>query len=641
MITKKITKRGEGHQRKFNAHSFDEENALNELVKMRRKRSRGDQPAFTRASHRAANVLNAYLPQKAKTTSRHNADIQQLVRYLLEGNEGVEIRDRVRDIASQNMVFEDGKRLEAEELYECAQDMAETAALSTRIRSSAFLHYVVALPAIDKKFAQHRFWNAYVKEALAALSMEDHQALWVSHKDTESPHAHLVINKVHPLTGKVNDPSFDLVKFEELNRKFERRYGLQTTPGRWIDPATCKAYDWQKVKSGEIHIPRKRKNNTPAHMKKFAREVSEKLSGTKPFSTSQSWDELEKELRKHGLYLRAKGNGMVIESVDGDACKLTQVAGKGNGRTHLQKRFHMTWERYWKERYQSSHAITPDQRKAEYFAKRKRKQQENLAQIYEMTKPKKSLPSAEKTDHPPKQKASPLVTPQYKGVTIMQDKLQNTREPFRPCAISVGTDAGLMDEWLRARGFEHLKIIHMLKVDLIALKRRLSSADIKSCISHTSKALLEITEYLDRNRKDSHACAIDPVEKGLERSLAILSFPGEPHELELVLESGIPSENGSFVIEIDEDDEEQCRQQKERIRTTNSDLLQILLKIAYEADFMLRGTKKRTSEGAGKKRRIKAGITAIKQELTSRGEPHAPNPYTKKSRDNKWARGSR
>ena len=47
--------------------------------------------------------------------------------------------------------------------------------------------------------------EACVRASLSALGLEEHQALLYGHGDPDHPHVHVLVNRVHPVTGRVPD----------------------------------------------------------------------------------------------------------------------------------------------------------------------------------------------------------------------------------------------------------------------------------------------------------------------------------------------------------------------------------------------------------------------------------------------------
>jgi len=61
-------------------------------------------------------------------------------------------------------------------------------------------------------YLRHMGWNA-------------HQAVYVAHNDTVHPHLHIVLNRIHPETGRVLDDAFSKNRSQEWAREYERAQG--------------------------------------------------------------------------------------------------------------------------------------------------------------------------------------------------------------------------------------------------------------------------------------------------------------------------------------------------------------------------------------------------------------------------------
>ena len=60
---------------------------------------------------------------------------------------------------------------------------------------------------------------------LKHMGWEEHQAVYVCHTDTAHPHLHIILNRVHPETGKVLDDSFSRNRTQEWARAYEQERG--------------------------------------------------------------------------------------------------------------------------------------------------------------------------------------------------------------------------------------------------------------------------------------------------------------------------------------------------------------------------------------------------------------------------------
>jgi len=289
---------------------------------------------------------------------QHKVDFRTLGEYLLEGEKqedgAREFPDGENRVATSfcvnTGVADDFAELSPDQVRDVSDWMGSTAALNKRIRKSAAVHYVMSLPSQDAKKSTPEFWRNVAPRVLDALDMAEHEAMFVVHKDTDNPHMHVMINRVHPTKETAVDPFRDLIALEELNRKLEKEFNLKSEPGRHIDPQTVKTYDWEAVRRGEIEVPQRRKRMTRVQMEQFARQAKKDLAD-KPFSEAESWFALEQRLGKQGYSLRAEGRGMKL-CRDGVEVKLTKVAGKGLGREKLEAKFG-AWNDYQGDKAQA------------------------------------------------------------------------------------------------------------------------------------------------------------------------------------------------------------------------------------------------------------------------------------------------
>jgi hypothetical protein len=143
-----------------------------------------------------------------------------LARYLLHGRTGRE-HDRVAWTKTHNLVLHDPER--------AARLMQATAAQNHRVEHPVY-HLVVSFdpqdhptPAIMRQVADR---------LLADLRLAEHQALVVAHKDRAHAHLHVVVNRVHPDSGRAWNPWQDFVDTQRTLRTLERELGLRPVEGR-------------------------------------------------------------------------------------------------------------------------------------------------------------------------------------------------------------------------------------------------------------------------------------------------------------------------------------------------------------------------------------------------------------------------
>lgn len=71
-----------------------------------------------------------------------------------------------------------------------------------------------------------------VDSSLKALGAEAHQAVIICHRDQKHPHVHVVVNRVHPETGRMLATSNDRLKLSDWANAYERERGQILTPLR-------------------------------------------------------------------------------------------------------------------------------------------------------------------------------------------------------------------------------------------------------------------------------------------------------------------------------------------------------------------------------------------------------------------------
>jgi Relaxase/Mobilisation nuclease domain len=153
-----------------------------------------------------------------------------LARYLATGRSG-DHPERVAWSTSRNLPTDDPEL--------AGKIMRATAAQNVRAQQPV---YHLAL-SFDPKDAVDRVAMERVADrVLAALDLQRHQVLIVSHRDREHPHVHLLINRVHPDTGLVWNRWQDRAVVQQVLRDEERALGLRIVPGRLasVDSTTSK-----------------------------------------------------------------------------------------------------------------------------------------------------------------------------------------------------------------------------------------------------------------------------------------------------------------------------------------------------------------------------------------------------------------
>lgn len=92
-----------------------------------------------------------------------------------------------------------------------------------RDNKAPVLHMSLSWHPDEMPSAEHMKETAL--SAIKALGLQEHQALLVAHKDEPHPHVHLLVNTVHPVTGKTADLKRSKETLSRWAEAYEREHG--------------------------------------------------------------------------------------------------------------------------------------------------------------------------------------------------------------------------------------------------------------------------------------------------------------------------------------------------------------------------------------------------------------------------------
>ena len=142
-----------------------------------------------------------------------------LAKYLERGRDG-DAPERVAWTAVRNLPTDDPALV--------AKIMRATAAENARVGQPV---YHLALSFDPRDAVDRATMERIADRVLAALTLEQHQVLIVAHRDRDHAHMHLLINRIHPETGKAWDRWQDQRIVQEVLREEERTLGLRQVQG--------------------------------------------------------------------------------------------------------------------------------------------------------------------------------------------------------------------------------------------------------------------------------------------------------------------------------------------------------------------------------------------------------------------------
>ncbi|SEA65162.1 TraI/MobA(P) family conjugative relaxase [Nitrosospira multiformis] len=208
----------------------------------------------------------------------------------------------------------------------CHQQEAQDAVLevlATQLRnqracSDKTYHLLISFPAGEQPTAEAL--RSIEDEVCNALGFGEHQRISAVHTDTDNLHIHVAINKIHPKTLTIHNPYCDYKALGAVCERLEHVHGLIHTNHHTIAPgARNRALDVEYLAGVESLLGW------------IQRECLEDLRQT------QSWGELHECLRRNGLTLQERGNGLMVSDQEGRMVKASSVA-RDLSRAQLEKR---------------------------------------------------------------------------------------------------------------------------------------------------------------------------------------------------------------------------------------------------------------------------------------------------------------
>lgn len=244
--------------------------------------------------------------------SSSGTSFRALAAYLAHGRTGLE---------EERIAWSSAHNLPTGDLEVAATLMRATAAQNVRVEKPVH-HLVIAFDPGDP--VDRATMERIADRVLARLGLEGHQVLIVAHRDREHPHLHILVNRVHPETGKGWDRWQDMAVIQQVLREEERALGLREVNGSQHEPVMVdrpvgvndRTPDRGPEGAGLTTV---REGAHAASGKTDAavpRLVDRARSALPAVREAASWEAVGSVLREVGLRLERRRSGLVV--TDGD-----------------------------------------------------------------------------------------------------------------------------------------------------------------------------------------------------------------------------------------------------------------------------------------------------------------------------------
>lgn len=226
-------------------------------------------------------------------------DFLALSHYLVHGKTRPTHPDRVAWVIEQNLGTDDPMR--------AAKLMTATAELSKRCRTACY-HAIIAWREDEQPTPE--IMQEIARRTLGLAGLAEHQALVMGHGDKTHPHLHMMINRVHPVTGRAWSTSHDYRRFDHIMKQLSEEYGFHYAPGHAFEPELTDELPKQPGSAATYAARRGANTHRPQWSRAAARRYGKRLSDDLDRATS--WEDVEALLAEDGFRLEAKGSGLIV-----------------------------------------------------------------------------------------------------------------------------------------------------------------------------------------------------------------------------------------------------------------------------------------------------------------------------------------
>lgn len=109
-------------------------------------------------------------------------------------------------------------------------------------------------------------------DAVQKLGLREHEILVVAHSDTKHPHVHIMVNRIHPISGLAASDAFTHRHLSEFAAAYEKKLGLELCPQRKKNEEKRKKGEVSKYRNSKIQAAWDRSTDGSSLKRELQRE---------------------------------------------------------------------------------------------------------------------------------------------------------------------------------------------------------------------------------------------------------------------------------------------------------------------------------------------------------------------------------
>lgn len=245
----------------------------------------------------------------------------------------------IKGLSPDRVEFVEVRNLFTDNARAASSVMEATAAKSVRCKQPAY-HFMITFdpkdaaagkvtPELKRKVAQ---------QVIERMGLTEHQLMVYSHQDTEHPHMHFLVNRIHPQKHVAYDRHQDGRRLTGIVHELAREHGLNILRNREYERQLGRDVDdlAPAISDGEYWKTRREDREALIPLGKDATaDLRRRLKDD--FYQSQTWAELNHRLTRKGITMERKGQGLILS--DGERFAKLSDMGKGVRFNTLEERF--------------------------------------------------------------------------------------------------------------------------------------------------------------------------------------------------------------------------------------------------------------------------------------------------------------